>query len=129
MLTLSYILTVLIPTASAAALQNAGSGNPAVAEMWIRICSVLPFCALDAATAPGYFSSRIILVVQSLIAPVAIIMILYASVLLSTTQVDEGRKDEAKRIILYACIGLVLAVISGALLQYLLVTVFPQLFQ
>lgn len=126
---LAHIIDWIIPVVDAAQLQNAGSTNPSVATMWTNICTTLPFCSLGYETAPQYFATKIIAIVQSLVTSVAIIAILYASVLLSTVQVDEGRKEEAKNIIMYAVIGLVLSVIASAFLNYLLITVFPQLFQ
>jgi hypothetical protein len=129
MLTLLRFLAGFIPSASAAQLQNTGSSNPGVAAMWAKICSVLPFCSLGAESAPQYFTGKVIFIVQSLVTSVAIMMILYAAILMSTTQLDEGRLDEAKNIIKFAVIGLVLSVIAGAMMQYLLSTVFPQIFQ
>lgn len=124
---LALLRLLLIPSAHAQ-LAGVGSSNPAVANMWSTICSTVPFCALSANSAPGYFAGKVILIVQSLITAVAIIMIIYASIQLSAVSVDESRKDEAKKIITYALAGIVLTLISGTLINYLLVEVFPDLF-
>ena len=118
----------LIPTVEAASLQNLGSSNPGVSSMWSSICSTLPFCGLSAATLPGFIATRVIMIVQSIITSVAIIMIIWASVQLSTSQLDDSKIEEAKKIIMYALIGIVLSMIASTFLQYLMVTVFPQLF-
>jgi hypothetical protein len=116
-----------IPEAHAQ-LQNVGASNPAVANMWAAICDVVPFCGLTKETAPAYFATKVIDIVESLITSVAIIMIIYASILLSTVSMDESRKDEAKKIIIYALAGIVLTLISGTLIDYMLTEVFPDLF-
>lgn len=124
---LALLRLLLIPDAHAQ-LAGVGSSNPAVANMWATICSTVPFCALSAQTAPGYFAGKVILIVESLITAVAIIMIIYASILLSSVTMDESRKDEAKKIIIYALAGVILTLISGTLISYLLAEVFPTLF-
>ena len=123
-----FLFSALIPTAHAAQLQNIGSPNAGVAAMWGVICNVLPFCGLGVATAPQYFASKIIAIVQSLITVVAIMMILYASIQLSISQTDESKIETAKKIVTYALLGIVLSLIGGTFLQYLVITVFPQLF-
>lgn len=117
----------LIPDAHAQ-LQQVGASNPAVANMWQTICSTIPFCSLSKNSAPVYFTTKVIRIVESLITAVAIIMIIYASIQLSTMAVDEGRKDEAKKIIIHALAGIVLTLIAGTLINYLLVEVFPVIF-
>ena len=116
-----------VPSAHAA-LQEVGSANAGVSAMWAAICQVMPFCGLSAATAPGFFAGRVISIVQSLITVTAIIMIIYASIQLSTSQTDESKVGEAKKIIIYALAGIVLALVGGTLIRYLLTVVFPQLF-
>lgn len=129
MSTFLRLLAALTSSAYAAELQNRGSENDGVSQMWEMICSTLPFCSLGASTAPGFFAGRIIAVVQSLVTAVAVMMILYASILMSTSQIGEDRVSQAKRIILYACVGIVLTIVANAFLSYLILTVFPQLFQ
>ena len=123
------VIGLLAPSAHAASLQNLGATNPGVNSMWASICNTLPFCGLGADTLPGFISGRIIMIVQSLITSIAIIMIIYASIQLSTSQLDDGKIEEAKKIIMYALGGIILSLVAGTFLQYLLVTVFPTLFQ
>jgi hypothetical protein len=121
------LLSAFVPTAHAA-LGNIGSSNPAVANMWNTICNTLPFCSLGAATAPFYFAGKIIAIIQSLVTSVAIIMIIYASIQLSSSQLDDSKKGQAKNIITYALIGVILSIVGGTFLRYLILVVFPQLF-
>jgi hypothetical protein len=125
---LSFLLSALVPAAHAAKLQTVGSANAGVTVMWGMICQVLPFCSLGASTAPAYFAGKVIAIVQSLITVIAILMIIYAAIQLSTSQVDESKVESAKKIVMYACIGLVLSLIGGTFLRYLITIVFPQLF-
>jgi hypothetical protein len=125
---LILLLSALAPSSAYAALGQIGNNNPAVANMWDTICRTLPFCGLNAATAPNYFAGKVIAIIASLISVVAIIMIIYASLQLSTSQTDEAKIGEAKKIITYAVVGLILAIVGGTFLQYLIRVVFPQLF-
>ena len=126
---LLLLLSVLIPTAHAG-LEDVGASNSGVANMWSVICSSLPFCGtgVDASNAPAFFSARIILIVQSLITAAAIIMIIWASVKISTAQGDDSKIEEGKKIVLYAVAGLIIAIVGGTFVTYMLNVVYQQLF-
>lgn len=118
------LLGMLIPSAHAA-LDDWGSDNPGVQAMWEGIRGVLytrddPVASLVGAT---------ILFIYPLIGGVALLIILYAGVRIITSQGKEDVISNAKNMILYALIGVVLGMMSSTVIAYFADTFFPNLLQ
>lgn len=124
MLSLLFLFGRLIPVAHAVVLENAGSWtatgqpNPGVMMMWVRICSVLPFCSVGPA-APAFFITKLIHFVFLAIGGVAVLVILYAGIKLVVSQGSDEALGEAKTILLYAVGGIVLSLLGNALMDYI----------
>ena len=101
-----------------------GSG-PGVDEMWETICSSLPYCDLGTA-APAFFSQRIVNFVFPLIVAAAVCVIIYAGIKMITG--GEDGFAEAKTIITYATIGIILAVLTGSIFVFIGSFLLPLLF-
>lgn len=115
------LLHSFIGTAHAA---NVGSG-PGVSDMWDTICSTLPYCDLGT-DAPGFFSQRIVNFLFPLIVGVAICAIIYAGIKMITGG-EEGF-TEAKTIMVYALVGLILATLTGSVFVFVGSYLLPRLF-
>ena len=112
--------TIGIGTAHA----QVGSG-PGVDEMWEKICGALPYCDLGT-NAPKFFSQRIVDFVFPLIVAAAVCVIVYAGIKMITGG-EEGFA-EAKGIITYAAIGIVLAVLTSSIFIFIGSFLLPLLF-
>lgn len=91
-----------------------GSG-PGVSEMWQTICTTLPYCNLGTA-APAFFSQRIVSFVFPLIVAAAVCVVIYAGIKMITG--GEDGYTEAKSIITYAGIGIILATLVSAIFVF-----------
>ncbi len=116
------LLSLLIGTAHAA--EPVGSG-PGVDEMWETICSALPYCSVGT-SAPAFFSQRIVNFLFPLIVAAAVCVIIYAGIKMITAS-EEGY-GEAKTIMTYAVIGLVLSILTGAIFVFVGGYLLPALF-
>lgn len=105
------LLSLFVGTAHAAP-SGAGAG---VSEMWSTICSTLPFCDLST-SAPAFFGQRVVSFLFPLIVAAAVCVIVYAGIKMITGG-EEGY-GEAKQIILYAVIGIVLATLTSSIFVF-----------
>lgn len=101
-----------------------GSG-PGVDEMWSTICSTLPFCDLGT-EAPAYFSQKLVIFIFPLIVAAAVCVIIYAGIKMITGG-EEGF-TEAKTIITYAVVGIILAMLTTAIFVFIGSFLLPKLF-
>ena len=132
---MSILLTIIgsfIPVAHAVILENAGTWtangtpNPSVMMMWIKICTILPFCSVGP-HAPLFFRDKIINFIFLAIGGVAVCMIIYGGIKLILSQGSEEALTEARKIILYAAVGLALALIGATVMAYIANVALPQL--
>lgn len=128
------LLHWLVPTVQAVTLENAGSWttfgrpNPGIQTMWMKICTILPFCSVGAA-APAFFALKIIQFVFYAIGVVAVGMLIYAGIKLIISQGSDEALTEAKKITSYALGGIVLAIIGQGFVLYLYTVALPQVLQ
>lgn len=114
------LLRLFSPTAYAQ-LDSWGSSNPGVVSMWTKITGVLYDCGnvTGGCDVPNAIAGQITRAVGSVIFLIAVFMILYAGVRLVYSQGKEDALSEAKSIIMYALIGVLLFVIGAAVFAYL----------
>lgn len=115
------LLGLVIPSvhAGGAVLDGVGAGNPGVAKMWDLICDVMPFCSLGTG-APAYFAGRVIGFLLEIIGGLAVAILIYAGIILIASQGNDEKLSEAKKIAMWALLGLVLAIIADAVLNYVI---------
>ncbi len=116
----------LIPTiVSAAADQDTsgpetvGQSNAGIKNMWDQICQprgVLP-CSLSG-NLIQFLSDRIIKFVFPLIGGIAVIMVIYAGLRIIFSQGKDEAVTEAKKIILYAVLGVFFSMIGYAAISF-----------
>ncbi len=122
----------LIPVAKAVVLENAGSWtstgmpNPGIQSMWIRICNTLPFCGVGPA-APAFFVTKVINFVLYCISGIAVAMIVYGAIKMVISQGNEEALGETRKIVTYALVGLILALLARAIMAYIANVVLNQI--
>lgn len=113
-LLLSSLRFLLLETASAASVQDVG-GGPGIADMW-SFTAPLP-----------HIGDNVILVATAIvinavlwaIGSAAVLMILYGALRMITSGGNEESVRKAwKEIILYACLGLIFAVLSSIIVNF-----------
>jgi hypothetical protein len=91
--------------------------GPGTQTMWQQICQTLPFCAVGK-NAPMFVATKVGSFIAEVIGGAAVLVILYAAIRLVSARGGEEGVSESKKILLYAVIGLILAIISDAVVYY-----------
>ncbi len=99
--------------------------GPGVDEMWKRICKVLVFCDKAGEDIPEFFAQRLVNFLFPLIVGAAVCTVIYAGIKM-ITEGEEGY-TEAKTILLYVGIGLVLASLASVIILFLTTFLIPEL--
>lgn len=124
---LPVLLGLLIPVAHAVTLNQVGfADGPGVASMWISICQTLPFCDIGAGAAQ-LLVTKISTAIFMMISVVAVIMIIYSGIQLTMSQGSADSLSDAKKIIMYALVGIALALLAHAIVLYVATWVIPVL--
>lgn len=109
----------LVPSAEAQVLKDIGDRGPGVEDMWDEICDILPFCEVGRA-APALLSLKISSFLLRMIGGVAVLVLIYAGIRLIASRGNEEDQTEAKKIVLYALLGVVLAIVADVAVNYAL---------
>jgi hypothetical protein len=102
--------------ANASWLDSIGQGA-GVQEMWGQIRGTFPWTDTGGQGA-ALLITKSSTVVLSLIASVGVISVIYGGIRLATSGGDESRYEEAKKIIMYASLGIILAGMAEAIILY-----------
>lgn len=116
---MKLLLSIIgIPTAYAASvLTGVGSADPGVAAMWSEICSVMPFCTVGT-SAPLLVTLKLTGVILLFIGAAAVAMFIYAGIRIIISRGNEEGLGEAKKIAMYAALGIALAILADAIVYY-----------
>lgn len=125
MMVLLSALGTLVQTAHAVALEGRGAGAPGVDGMWARICSVMG-CTLGP-NAVFFFAQKVVDFIFPLTGAVAVCIIIWAGIKLTTSEGNDEGRSEAKKIITTAATGIILAIISGAVIRFFAEVFLPTL--
>ena len=107
-----------IPVASAGSvLKGVGSANPGVVTMWNEICSVMPFCDIGTA-APVMIGLKLTFSILLFIGGAAVAVLIYAAIRIIISRGNEEGLTEAKKVAIYAGLGIVLAILADAIVLY-----------
>lgn len=117
------LIGLLVPKAHAL-LNSVGSGGSGVDAMWSSICNTFPaaFCNLGE-DGFAYVASMIIDFIFAIIAGAAVLVIIWAGIKMIFAAGNEEATGEAKKIIMYALIGLVLALLAETIKLFVVSTV------
>lgn len=117
---MTRFFSFLVGTAHA----QAGDG-PGVSEMWNTICTTLPFCHIGT-DAPAFFAQRLVNFLFPLIVAAAVCAVVYAGIKMITG--GEDGYGEAKTIIWYTGLGLILALLTSTIFAFVGSYLAPLLF-
>ena len=110
---LRFVLTV--PSALATNVETLGSGAPGIDEMWSMMKETFPHTDVGA-DGLSFVALRITDIILRTIGGLAVAMIMYGGIKM-IAQSEEGF-GEAKKIVLYAVMGLILAIVADAVVIY-----------
>lgn len=118
------LFLALLPAAHAVVLNT--TGGAAAAGMWASICAFMPYCDLGAA-APQFFACKVSHFFFLIITGAAVCAITYGGIKMMAGTGQDSGYEEAKKIVMYAAIGLVLAILSKTLIDFVITEVVPDL--
>ena len=118
-MTLLRLLAGTVSRAHASSLEQLGTGAPGIDAMWADLKSIFPHT--------DYGSGGLLFVVMMFtnlilrfIGGVAVLTIVYGGIRMIMTVADENAHSEAKKIVMYACLGLVLTIGADGIVMYVL---------
>lgn len=114
------LFSLFIPVAHAVKLETLGTSGLGVSGMWSTITSTLPYTSVGT-SGPSFFALKVLSYVSNIISACAIVVIVYGGNKI-VFQGEEGA-TEGKNIIMYAIIGLILGMVSSAIINYVSGTV------
>ncbi len=115
---ISLLLSFLAPVANAAGIETIGSGAAGIDEMWSTIKSALPFTNIGAGGVT-FVTLKATAIILSTLSAIAALSIVYGGIKMITTGTEEGF-TEAKKLITYTAVGLVLAMLADAVVLYVI---------
>lgn len=120
---LTALIGFFVPQAHAV-LNEVGSSGAGVSGMWESICNTFPpaFCNLGL-DGIAYAAGLVVDFVFAVIAGLAVLVIIFAGLKLIFSAGNEEAAGEAKKIILYALIGLLLALLAEVIKTFVVYAV------
>jgi hypothetical protein len=114
------LIATLRPIAHAAGVEDVGGGISSLPAMWDMMTLYLPYRTIGSrGLGPTTVTNIVINTVLGIIGAVAVLVIIFAAIQLATSAGNEEAVTKAKKIILYAAIGLILAVLANTIVYYL----------
>lgn len=122
---LPVIIGLLVPRVCGAALEDWGSGNSGVSQMWQSINSVLytNVAGGDVVAALTYSAVNFIF---PLIAASGVILIMYAGIRMIASQGKDDDYTQGKTIIFYAAVGIILSLVARTVIQFFVQGFLPE---
>ena len=108
----------LVPHASAAAtnihISDIGSRDPAVQAMWSKIANIFPYVNIGSG-AVSLLGSKLVDFILLMIGSIAVAVILFSALRIIASRGEDI--EEPKKALLYAVLGLVLAVLADVIVR------------
>ena len=114
-----HFLSSFVGRAEAASIEQLGSGSPGIDAMWSQLKQTFPHTDLGSGGL-NFIILMLTNIILRFIAGIAVLMIVYAGIRMIMTVADENAHSEAKKIVLYACLGLILTIGADAIVMYVL---------
>ena len=109
----------LTQIAHATNIEQLGAGSPGIDAMWTDLKGIFPHTdyAQGGAAFLMLLATNIIL---RFIGGIAVLMVVYGGIRMMMTVADENGHTEAKKIVMYAGIGLILVLATDAIVVYVM---------
>jgi hypothetical protein len=114
---LSALINALVPKAFAVTLEQLGASNGGVSAMWGEIKSIFPHTDWGS-QGPVLLMLKVVAFVLTLIGGAAVAVIVFGGIRMTMFVLDENGVAETKKMVMYALIGVVLAIASNAIILY-----------
>ena len=119
MRTLLSLLGLAVSRAHASTIEQLGAGMPGIDQMWRELKQFFPFTDLGS-RGLAFIVLRMINIVLRFIGGIGVLMIVYGGIRMIMTVQSEENATQARNIVLYACIGLILTILADAVVLYVL---------
>lgn len=116
------ILTLigLLPTRAAAAnIEQLGSGSPGIDSMWAQIKALFPHTNVGAGGVQ-YLALKFIDLFLRVIGGIAVAVLIYGGIRMILSRGNDEGLTEAKKVVTYTLFGLVLVIVTDALINYVI---------
>lgn len=111
-----------VGSVSAASIEQLGSGAPGIDGMWGQLKQLFPHTDLGG-EGLAFIVLMFINIILRFIGGIAVLMIVYAGIRMMMTVADENAHMEAKKIVLFAGLGLIFAIGADAIVMYVMTVV------
>ena len=119
MLSIFSLVGLFVPPARASAIEQLGSGSPGIDQMWGGMKQLFPHTDMGSGGLQFVLLLATNLILR-FIGGIAVLMIVYGGIRMIMTVADENAHGEAKKIVMYACMGLVLTIGADAIVMYVM---------
>ena len=116
---LSAIGSLLAPKAMASTIEQLGSGAPGIDAMWTDLKTLFPHTEYGSGGL-AFLTLLVTNIILRFIGGIAVLLIIYGGIRMMMTVADENAHGEAKKIVMYACLGLVFVMATDAIVMYFL---------
>ncbi len=113
------LLSGLVPAAHASAIEQLGSGTPGVDDMWSALKSTFPHTDVGAGGLQLVVLAIVNFILRS-VGAVAVLIVIYAGIRIIISRGNEEGVTEAKKILTYTVVGLILVLCADAIVTYVL---------
>lgn len=110
-------LLLLFPLAAHATIEQLAADAPGISGMWGDIGKIFPHTGFGA-SGFAYVLVTMIDIILRFIGGLAVLMIIFGGIRMMMTVADENSHSEAKKIVMYACLGLILAIMGDGIISY-----------
>ena len=115
----SSFFAALVPKAHAF-LEQIGTAGPGVGGMWSQICGSL-FCTFGGSSGDQTvfaLARKVTNFTSIVVGGAAVAVVVYGGIRMITAQGKDDQIAEARKMIIYACVGLALAIIAPAVIAF-----------
>ena len=116
---LFILIGLTVSRAYATSIEQLGSGSPGIDQMWGQLKSIFPHTDLGS----GGLAFLLLLLTNLIlrfIGGAAVLMIVYGGIRMTMTVLDENAHSEAKKVVMFAVIGLILTIGADAIVLYVM---------
>jgi hypothetical protein len=114
---LKFLLGLFTRVAHAANIEQLGSGSPGIDAMWADLKSIFPHTDYGSGGL-GFAMLLATNIILRFIGGIAVLMIVYGGIRMMLTVNNESAHEDAKKIVIYALLGLVLVIATDAIVLY-----------
>lgn len=111
------LIGTMVPRASAAVIEQLGQGAPGIDGMWNDLKQIFPHTDMGSGGL-AFIVLMVTNIILRFIGGIAVLMIVYGGIRMIMTVYDEASHTEAKKIVISACVGLILCILADAAVLY-----------